>query len=378
VLLAGAVAIAGCSASGGSDKSTADRAAAPAAEGPGNGPAAPSEARSGDGAASDGSAKSGNGATAGGGTEPGAKAPALAPTYLVRTADLSVRTPHVADALQKARTLAADAGGYAGDENTEVDAAGHADSSIQLRVPPAAYDQLLGDLAALGTLLERKVSVQDVTSQVVDVTSRIKSQQASVDRVRKLMDQASGLTDVVSLESELSTRESALESLEAQQASLRAQADLATVTLRLSEPPVKAVAHKAPPKKHDGFWTSVGHALGDGWHAFYVTLRAVSVAVSAVLPFLAVAVLVWVGYRLMRRRWPRAVPPAATLRAPDGLPRHPAVPGGPRHPPMPGSVPRRPPVPGPREDLREDPWEAPREAPREEQEEREEQGPPVG
>ncbi|SHM77212.1 DUF4349 domain-containing protein [Actinacidiphila paucisporea] len=334
LLLAGALGVAGCGAS--SDKSSsADKAAAPAAG-----------ARSGQQAGTSGGGSSGSGADSGAvaqgsgggsGTAPsapsagkGGRTPSLAPTYLVRTAELSVRTPRVEDALQQARTLVTRAGGYSGDEDTAVDAAGHATSTIQLRVPPAAYDQLLDELGGLGTLLGRKVSVDDVTGQVVDVRSRVKSQQASVDRVRKLMDQASGLTDVVSLESELSTREAALEALEAQQASLMAQADLATVTLRLSEPPVKAVVHKAPVKKKDGFWKTVGKALGGGWHAFYVTVRIVLVILAAVLPFLALGALTWVAVMLLRRWWPRtepAAPPAKPSRPAGRLPQHPPVPG---------------------------------------------------
>ncbi|MDD1059490.1 DUF4349 domain-containing protein [Streptomyces cocklensis] len=334
LLLAGALGVAGCSASSDSSASSDKAAASAASDGDRSAPQAGSDggADAGDGAAAEGSGGTAPSAPSAGsgGSSSGAKTPRLAPTYLVRTAELSVRTPHVEDALLRARTLAAAAGGYAGDEDTAVDAQGHATSTIQLRVPPAAYDGLLDDLARLGTLLGRKVSVDDVTSQVVDAQSRIKSQQASVDRVRKLMDQASGLSDVVSLESELSTRESALEALEAQQASLRAQADLATVTLRLSEPPVKAAVHKEPEKKKDGFWKTVGGALSDGWHAFYVTVRAVLVAVSAVLPFLALAAIVVVAWRLLRRWRPRTVPagrPPAMPRTAAPLPKHPSVPG---------------------------------------------------
>ncbi|MFG1808492.1 DUF4349 domain-containing protein [Streptomyces sp. NPDC049040] len=336
LLLAGALGVAGCGASSDNSSAASDKAAGPALNDARSAPDAgsgnsDSDSGAGSGAAAEGSGNATDGSAAAGSAPSkgaaDAKTPPLAPTYLVRTAELSIRTPHVADALERARTLAARAGGYAGDEDTAVDAAGHATSTVQLRVPPAAYDGLLDDLGGLGTLLGRKVSVDDVTSQVVDVQSRVKSQQASVDRVRKLMDQASGLSDVVSLESELSSRESALEALEAQQASLRAQAGLATITLRLSEPPVKAAPHKAVEKKQkkDGFWTTVGHALGGGWHAFYVTVRAVLVVLSAILPFLALGALVWVAWRLQRRWWPaagQAVSPTLPERT-GRLPRHP-------------------------------------------------------
>ncbi|MBM9507368.1 DUF4349 domain-containing protein [Actinacidiphila acididurans] len=324
-VLAGTLAVAGCSASSGNDSSagSAKRAAAPAQAGSG----APDRSAS---------RADASGSTAGGTAPAGGRTTAAPDTYLVRTADLTVRTPHVQDALTRARDLAAAAGGYSGDEDTTVDPRGRTQSSVQLRVPPAGYDKLLGDLSALGTLLERKVSVSDVTGQVVDVTSRIRSQQASVARVRALMDRAGSLTDVVTLESELSTREAALESLEAQQASLRSRVDLATVTLRLVEP----AARPAPPApaRHDSFWTTVGHALGNGWHAFYVTVRGLLIALSVLLPFLVVAALLALAYRVVRRRLPRRDAPSS-LRAPDGTPRRApaAVAPYPTAPPAPGA-----------------------------------------
>ncbi|HEY5837094.1 DUF4349 domain-containing protein [Streptomyces sp.] len=310
LLLAGSLAVAGCSSSGGSDSSSASAdKAAPARPGGGR-----AQADSPSGATGDDAAPGGRPTT-------GARTPAPA-TYLVRTAHMTVRTPHVEDALNKARDLAAAAGGYAADEDTSVDARGHTRSSVQLRVPAAGYDRLLTDLAGLGTLLERRVSVADVTGEVVDVESRIKSQQASVARVRALMDRAARLSDVVSLESELSTREAALESLEAQQATLRSQTDLATVTLRLTEPPVRFVPPK--PAAHDGFWTAVGHALEDGWHAFYLALRGTLVVLSVTLPFLLAGLLAWFAYRPVRRLLPRRRPARtvahASLHAPDGRP----------------------------------------------------------
>ncbi|MFI0719504.1 DUF4349 domain-containing protein [Streptomyces sp. NPDC021224] len=326
LLLVGALAVAGCSAS--SDKSDSshrsDSAAGPAAAAPGSGNGSGDSASS--GAVQDEGAAGKTAPSAGSSGTPAGKTPHLSPSYLIRDAELSVRTPHVADALRQAKSYAADAGGYSGDEDTTTGPDGRVTSTVQLRVPPAGYDALLDRLSGLGSLLSRKVSVQDVTGQVVDVQSRVKSQQASVARVRALMDQASGLDDVVALESELSTREAALESLEAQQASLRDRTNLATVTLSLSQPPAKPVHKKAPKAHHDGFWTTVGHGLRDGWNAFYVALRVVLVVLAVTLPFLLAVAALWLAYREVRRRWwPRREPDpdAPTLRAPGGLPRHP-------------------------------------------------------
>ncbi|MEW1865479.1 DUF4349 domain-containing protein [Streptomyces sp. NPDC088194] len=302
LLLAAAVAVGGCSASSGSDSSgakSADAGVKRAADAPFSAASTAPSGATGSGSTDSGAAHG----SAPGGTPTGTPTPA---SYLVRTATLGVRTPHVQDQLAKARQYATRAGGYAGDETTTVDASGRATSTIQLRVPPDAYDTVLAELGGLGRLLERKVSVADVTGQVVDVGSRIKSQQASVARVRALMDKATDLDDVVKLESELSTRESALEALEAQQTSLRSRTDLATITLKLSEPP--AAPARAKPHHPSGFWTTVGHAFGTGWHGFRVAVRGVLVAFAVVLPFAAVVALGFLAYRLVRRKVVRRAP----------------------------------------------------------------------
>jgi hypothetical protein len=284
-LLAASLAVAGCGSGSSSDSGTTSSARDGAAAGDAKAP----EAAGGSGSNSSSSNSS--------------KKTDLATSYIVRTATLTVETKNVADALAKARTLVTGAGGYVGDESTSLDEDGLEHSRVQLKVPGDGYEQMLGDLAELGKLTDRKVNAQDVTSQVVDVQSRIKSQQVSIARLRVLMDKATKLSDVVTLESELTSRESDLEALEAQQASLKERTSMATITLVLTEPSAVAA-----PKKDDGVWASVGDALGGGWHAFYATFRAILIALAAVLPFAALAAACWLVWRTLRRRTP--APPA--------------------------------------------------------------------
>jgi hypothetical protein len=300
VLLVAALALTGCSA-GASDSGDSSKAAG------------------GEAAAADrGAAKE-----AGGGqsdAKSSRREPAkLTGVHIIRTATLTVQVKDVPQALDKARTAAEDAGGMVGDETTDRDGRGHERSRVVLRVPQERYEQVLGDLAGTGRLIERNKKAQDVTDQVVDVDSRVKSQRASVARVRELMDKATKLSDVVALEGELSTRESDLEALLAQQASLKDRTSLATITLSLTETPVKPAGHK---DEDPGFTD----AVAGGWGAFVTMLRWVAVAVGAVLPFAVVGgLLVFVWLRLVRPRLPRRATavarPSTTALGP--LPAHP-------------------------------------------------------
>ncbi|MER6326997.1 MULTISPECIES: DUF4349 domain-containing protein [Streptomyces] len=285
LLLVTALALTGCSASdAGSDG--------------GGKAAAPQQGSQAEGSQADG--KAGAAGEAGSGRAGESAPPELAAAHLIRTVSLSVQVKDTSKALDAARTATENAGGYVGDESTSRDAEGHERTEVTLRVPVERYEDVLDELEGAGKLLRREAKAEDVTDQVVDVDSRVKSQRASVARVRELMDRATELDDVVTLEGELSTRQAELEALLARQASLKDRTSLATVTLSLSETPVKHVEKKED--EDPGFLD----ALAGGWDAFVTMLRWLAVVLGAVLPFAMVAALLallWL--RVVRPRLPR-------------------------------------------------------------------------
>ncbi|WP_371663231.1 DUF4349 domain-containing protein [Streptomyces sp. NBC_00280] len=263
---------------------------------------------------------------AGSDSKPGAQAStapqAAAGPHIIRTVSVSVQVKDVSKALAKVRTVTANAGGFVGSETTTLDEEeGGENTDVVLRVPVGEYERVLAALEGTGKLLHREAESKDVTDQVVDVESRITTQRASVNRIRELMDKATKLSDVVTLEGELSRRQADLESLLARQASLKDRTSLATINLSLSEKPAEESEENDDPGVLD--------ALTGGWDAFVSMLRWIVVALAAVLPFAAVAVLlvfVWLRFARPRREHHRA-PVTATGPAPTAtLPTAPPVP----------------------------------------------------
>ncbi|MFE1577743.1 DUF4349 domain-containing protein [Streptomyces fradiae] len=281
VLLGASLALAGCAGSGGSGpEASADRAAAPEA---GSGARGPQPGYGGAAAS-----------PAPGGAE-GAK-PGAVRQHVIRTTELSVEVEDADEALARARRIAAEAGGHVADESTRRRAGdgGGLTSRVTLRVPQAAYEGVVAELAGAGRLLSRRAEAKDVTEQVVDVESRIATQRASVARVRALMERAEQLSDVVTLERELSSRQADLESLLAQQASLKDRTALATVTLELSEPAAKAAEDGGP---------GVLDALRGGWSALLTSLTWLVLVLAALAPWLPLPVLGYVVWRRVLRPW---------------------------------------------------------------------------
>ena len=270
LLVAGAL-LTGCSAGGGSDSTSAqgDTAqvaadeAQPAADGAG------------------GSAGSGSTALVDLRIAPG--------EAVIRTAELSVRVDDVSKAADEAARLARAAGGRVESEDRSGDGSGGS-ATVQLRVPPAAFDATVADLVALGDERSRRLGSEDVGEQVADLDARLATQRASVERVRALLSEADALGEVVQIESELTKRTADLEALQARLAALEARVDLSTVVVHFDSEGGPVVGDAL------GF----GDGLEAGWSALVTAARVAAVSAGALLPFLPL--LLGAGWLALRAR----------------------------------------------------------------------------
>jgi hypothetical protein len=174
----------------------------------------------------------------------------------------------------------------------------HPTATLVLRVPPDQLDDVLSRLSALGIEKSRHSTTQDVTAKVADVTSRVASAEGSIFRLRQLYHSATKVRDVIAIENELAQRESNLESLQAQQRALTSETTTARITLTL----IKQAAPPPPPPPPSHHRSGFIGGLLNGWDAFRDGAGALATAAGAVLPFLALLVVLFIGWRLL---WPR-------------------------------------------------------------------------
>ena len=269
----------------------------------------------------------------------GAEVPGV-PREVIYTADLVVRVDDVEAAAERARVLVTEADGYVAQQSADLEEGRHV--TITLRVPVAAFDDVLGGLTGLGEVLQRELDTQDVTDQVVDLEVRIANTEVSAQRLRELLAEADGVPNLLAIETELTNRETQIEQMKGQLQVLRDQVDLSTVTVRFTED------RETDPEVADdlpGFvkaFRAGGVALAN---VGLVLLAAVGFALPFV-PFLAAA---WFGRRWWRRRHPKT--PKSSV-PPPGWPGWPAggaaaaggaVPGG----VVPGDSRPAPPPPAP-------------------------------
>jgi hypothetical protein len=180
-------------------------------------------------------------------------------------------------------------------------------SVITLKVPPANFSPLLGELAKLGTLASQEVRTDDVTQQVIDLDARIAAASASLDRTRDLLGKATSLPDIARLEGEVSRRQADLESLRGQQKTLQGRISLATIVVTLDGPedatPAERERRREPePAALPGFLDGLRGSL----EVTGKILTVGSAVLGASVPFLPLLVLLVLALRWRRRRRPVA------------------------------------------------------------------------
>jgi hypothetical protein len=149
----------------------------------------------------------------------------------------------------------------------------------------------LAELATYGDVGTVDVQNQDVTAQGQDLDARIRALEISIDRLEKILADAGSSAEVVRAENALTERQEQLESLQAQRKALTDQVSLSTLHVELVQ---KGSASSVSPGGFQG-------GLTKGWDALVDTVNGIVSLAGVLVPWLAVALVVWVLWRVARR-----------------------------------------------------------------------------
>ncbi|MGL5063980.1 MAG: DUF4349 domain-containing protein [Microcoleus sp.] len=137
-------------------------------------------------------------------------------------------------------------------------------ATMEIRVPQEKLDATLDALAKLGTVQNRGLTAEDVTSQLVDSEARLKNLRKSEEMVLKIMERSGSVGDVLKASQELSKIRESIERIEAQLKSLRSQVAYSTINLTLEA----AVSAQQEPEPSLGLrvqetWGQATHSVGE-------------------------------------------------------------------------------------------------------------------
>ncbi len=244
-----------------------------------------------------------SGHAAAGQAEPSSAVAAAAPISvqprIVKSASirLEVRKGAFADRFQEATLIAGRYGGFV----TSSSSSGTGDHSgnLVIRVPAASFERALADLRGLGTVKGQEVSGADVTAQFVDLQARLRNWEAQESVLLGLMRRSRTIDDSIKVQRQLQDVQLAIEQIRGELRVLSDQADLATVSVSLTEA-------GAPPASTK---PSIGKAWRTAVDGGVAVIAAVVVGLGYLIPIGLLAFVLWV---VVRRFRPRGAAAAAT------------------------------------------------------------------
>jgi hypothetical protein len=233
---------------------------------------------------------------------------------IVRTGTLNLEVADVAKALNSGRDAIRSLGGYIGasqqqrkDDQTF--------ASVTYRIPVDRWEDALGAMRGLGTVVSETTDATEVTDQIVDLNARIRNLKASEQALVGYAEKAPKVSDLLEIQARLTDTRGEIERLTAQQANLSDRAALATLAVTFGAKNVAVVqaSERWDPASEIDRASATLISLGQGVVSFAIVFAIVWLPI-----LLVIGVLATTGLLIARRvGWrasggPPILPPVVT------------------------------------------------------------------
>ncbi|MEM9903819.1 MAG: DUF4349 domain-containing protein, partial [Cyanobacteria bacterium P01_D01_bin.44] len=204
---------------------------------------------------------------------------------LIKRANLSLTVDAVDDALTQASGILRQQQGDILDlQDHQPEAGRHRSAYLNVRVPQANLEATLRALADLGTVNQRSIQAEDVSSQLVDLKARLSNLRKSEEALQKIMERSGSIEEVLEVARELSTVRQQIEQLAAQLKSLQTQVSYSTIELNIAAAVTTAEQPRPLGKKVSETWQNATQSVGN----LTVSLLQIGLWLLAYSPYLAV------------------------------------------------------------------------------------------
>lgn len=183
---------------------------------------------------------------------------------IIKTADLNLEVKNFGIFTRRLHQAVKETGGYIAQEEQTQSPAEIA-NTLTIKVPVANFDDLLLQLPAdSDRLVDKKISSQDVTMEVVDTRSRLETKREVRERYLELLRQAHKMEDILAVQNEINNIQQDMDQASGRIAWLGHSAAYSTVNLKFYQ----LLTTGVPTETSPGFFHRLTDALGDGWEGF--------------------------------------------------------------------------------------------------------------
>lgn len=214
---------------------------------------------------------------------------------IIRNGEMTVAVEEIAPAQRRVEEIAATNGGYVENSSFHQVNATTARASLQLRVPAANLDGVVGAVEQLGYVRTKTIYATDVTAVYTDTDARLKNLQLQEERLREVLKQATTVDDILRVENELSRIRTDIDINAANLRNLQSGVEMGTLTVNLEQDP-DAVAVST----NQSLWNRIKGACVNTIKAIGRFLVSLTVFVGGALPVLLILVALWLAIRPQR------------------------------------------------------------------------------
>lgn len=188
-------------------------------------------------------------------------------------------------------------GSVAGSTTRSEDDGGGTFGSVTIRVPAQDYEDLLVDVAEIGTVRSRSVTASDVSTEFVDLQARQRNLEAQERFYLGLLERAEGVPDAIAIQQQLTGITEQLEQVKGRIAYLDDRTTFSTLTVELFEPGAALPTLEEP---------IAGPSLARFWQLAqdaFVNVIGITLVVGAFLtPIALLGLVVLAIWRVAQRR----------------------------------------------------------------------------
>lgn len=213
---------------------------------------------------------------------------------IIKTADIALQVKDFNAFNNDIHSKVRNYGAYiASEEQSQTD--GGIQNTISIKVPVEQFETLLNSLGNDAiTMVQRKISTQDVTGEVVDTKARIEAKKQVRNRYIDLLKQAKNMKEILEVQQEINGIQEAIESGSGRVTFLTHNAAYSTINLRYFQ--YNTSANTIDEKPH--FFIKLKEAFLQG-----VTIVSnILLFFTSIWPLIVLSVIVWLVYKKMNTK----------------------------------------------------------------------------
>ena len=167
------------------------------------------------------------------------------------------------------------------------------ETSVTIKVPVAQFEPMMNALAdADGKVMEKKISTDDVTGEVVDTKSRLEAKKQLRLKYLEFLKQSKNMEEVLKVQSEVDNIQQQIESVAGRVSFLTHQTAYSTINLSFYQP----MEGYKPTDEAPSFFTRLTNAFktGGSW------IAELFVGLVSIWPLVLVAFAIYFGWKKLR------------------------------------------------------------------------------